>query len=657
MKRPSKRFSELSESLHHQLNSYALAAGAAGVGIAALVQPTEAKIVYTPANEVIHNGDGLDLTHDGNADFAFASYSSDHGGFNFDIKPQQPSNFIWGTGGYASALRPGVLVGANKRLQKNNSIMYALSVQGVSSYWGFWQQASKRYLGLSFQIKGETHYGWARLNTARGKVTLTGYAYETIPNKPILTGKTKGPDVGVSSKQLKGGSVHASSPQRTLGQLAEGAMGLRSQPTQWDNKYEHPARPEVAEKNLKPTKSAKPYIFPAFLGMLRIIAMAAFFLMAVSWQAAVAQTFTVIYTFQQPPDGGEPGPLTVDRGGNLYGTTSGGGSHYSYGTIFKLDPGGAETILYNFTGHLDGSTPQGSIFRDSAGVMYVTASSASALRVGAVLKIDSAGKATVLKIFGRKGQPAGPVAGFVADQQGNLYSTASGGSIIVLRNKGSVFEVRKDGSVKVIHNFSGAPDGDMPLAPLIRDAAGNLYGTTCGGGSKNAGLVFKLDARFRETSLYNFMGGADGAGPEAPVIMDKEGNLYGTANTSGDPTCQCGTVFRLGKAGKLTVLHTFTGSPDGARPQGSLVLDADGNLYGTTNEGGIKSACFGTGCGVVFEVDSKGKETVLYRFTDSADGAFPVGGLISDANRNLYGTATWGGLSDSCCGVVFKVVP
>jgi uncharacterized repeat protein (TIGR03803 family) len=212
---------------------------------------------------------------------------------------------------------------------------------------------------------------------------------------------------------------------------------------------------------------------------------------------------------------------------------------------------------------------------------------------------------------------------------------------------------------KILYSFGGnARDGTYPKAGLLRDAAGNLYGTTfyggvlsgCGGNG-GCGTVFKLDKTGKETVLYRFTG-LDGANPSAGLIRDADGNLYGTTEYGG--TAGYGTVFILNKTGKETVLYSFLGETDGGYPAG-LVRDAAGNLYGTTFYGGDinNSDCRGgNGCGVVFKIDTKDKETVLYTFTGGTDGGTPLAGLLRDAAGNLYGTTAGGGIG---CGVVFTL--
>jgi len=184
------------------------------------------------------------------------------------------------------------------------------------------------------------------------------------------------------------------------------------------------------------------------------------------------------------------------------------------------------------------------------------------------------------------------------------------------------------------------------------DAAGNLYGTTFAGGSGAQGTVFKLDTSNHQTVLYSFTGGGDGGNPTAGLISDAAGNLYST--TAGGGASGQGTVFKLDTSNHETVLYSFTGGSDGGGPMGGLVRDAAGNLYSTTSQGGI--GCAPLGCGTIFKIDTSNHETVLYSFTSGSDGAAPMAGLVMDADGNLYGTAYQGGVdcAPPGCGTAFE---
>jgi uncharacterized repeat protein (TIGR03803 family) len=293
--------------------------------------------------------------------------------------------------------------------------------------------------------------------------------------------------------------------------------------------------------------------------------------------------------------------------GDLYGTTNGGGVA-GKGVVFKLDTTGTETVLHSFTDGADGGAPWAGVIRDSAG---------------------------------------------------DLYGTTTGGGP---SDYGVVFKLNTTGTETVLHSFTGGADGGSPLAGLIRDSAGNLYGTAQAGGASVLGVVFKLDTTGTETVLHSFTGGADGATPFARLIRDSAGNLYGTTQYGGGGSsgnnCYyggCGAVFKLDTTGTETVLYGFTGGADGENPYPGLIRDSAGNLYGTTLSGGA------SGLGVVFKLDTTGVEMVLYSFEGRADGESPFAGLIQDSAGNLYGTTYGGGaFSSTCrggCGVVFKLEP
>jgi uncharacterized repeat protein (TIGR03803 family) len=306
--------------------------------------------------------------------------------------------------------------------------------------------------------------------------------------------------------------------------------------------------------------------------------------------------------------------------------------------------------------------------------------------ITAALILASAARATdkekLLHNFtgGRDG--ATSAAGLIRDAAGNLYGTTfSGGVNGCYSGCGVVFELTPTSSSGwkelVLHTFTGGKDGGGPFAALIMDSAGNLYGTTRGG------TVFKLapnkSGRWQETVLYTFCSVtncADGADPWSSLIFDSAGNLYGTTYNGGSGTCMsgCGVVFKLTPSPhgwKETVLHTFTGGPDGANPVTGLALGPTGTLYGTTMFGGNRNNCSGIsgytpGCGVVFKLapTSRGwKWSVMHTFTDGRDGANPAAGLTLDSAGKLYGTTYSGGNVNKCsginkgCGVVFELTP
>jgi uncharacterized repeat protein (TIGR03803 family) len=369
-------------------------------------------------------------------------------------------------------------------------------------------------------------------------------------------------------------------------------------------------------------------------------------LWAISAVSAEAQTFTLLYSFpggtQAGPHGGLPRAGVIrDSAGNLYGTTEAGGA-FGFGTVFKLTPTSKESVLYSFTGGTDGDGPIGGVIRDASGNLYGATSAGGDLSCnsgtgcGTVFRVDSTGKETVL--FSFPGGNAGefPSGDLTRDNSGNLYgATQTGGSL----NGGVIFKLDRNNNETILYNFTGAnggPDGANPNGGLVRDGAGNLYGTTSYGGTfKGFGTVFKLDLAGNETTLYSFSGGSDGGNPSAGVIRDSAGNLYGTTQLWG-AYC-CGVAFKLDTTGNETVLHAFGSGLDGGSPNGPLIRDGAGTLYGVTERGGEY------GWGTVYKVDSTGNETILRSFTGGRDGLYPIGSLNRDSKGRLYGVTNQGG--------------
>jgi uncharacterized repeat protein (TIGR03803 family) len=363
---------------------------------------------------------------------------------------------------------------------------------------------------------------------------------------------------------------------------------------------------------------------------------------------ASAQTLTTLHSFGVSDGANPEAGLIADASGNLYGTTAGGGAH-SAGTVFKLTPSGSETVLYTFIGSTDGGAPEAGLIADASGNLYGTTVYGGGCGNGTVFKLTPSGSETVLHGFCLSTDGLLPYAGLIADASGNLYGTTSqgGGSANCVGGVGgcgTVFVVPPSGSETVLHSFTDSGDAAYPDAGLIADASGNLYGTTNSGGAYGAGTVFKLTPSGSETVLYSFINTSGALPGKAGLIADASGNLYGTTNSGG--AYSYGTVFKLTPSGSETVLYSFTGGSDGRGPEAGLIFDASGNLYGTTFSGGAH------GYGTVFKLTPSGSETVLHSFTGS-DGAYPAAGLIADAAGNLYGTTVEGGVSD--LGTVFKL--
>jgi len=270
--------------------------------------------------------------------------------------------------------------------------------------------------------------------------------------------------------------------------------------------------------------------------------------------------------------------------------------------VFKISASGTESVLHSFgpSGGTDGDEPTAGLIMDSAGNLYGTTYGGGVSYTGTVFKISASGTESVLHSFGPDSGTDGvlPVAGLIADSAGNLYGTTGYGGT---NGNGTVFKISASGTESILHSFGPnvGIDGDLPIAGLIMDSAGNLYGTTYGGGVNNTGTVFKISASGTESVLYSFGpdGGTDAQYPTAGLIMDSAGNLYGTTESGGAHLG--GTVFKINASGKEWMLHSFdpfNGRTDGQYPDAGLIMDSTGNLYGTTGFGGTN------GNGAVFEL-------------------------------------------------------
>jgi uncharacterized repeat protein (TIGR03803 family) len=342
-------------------------------------------------------------------------------------------------------------------------------------------------------------------------------------------------------------------------------------------------------------------------------------------------TLMGVFRFDDGPDGNGPaGGLLRDATGNFFGVTVSGGVNTKAcdddgegicGVVYKLNAVGKETVLHRFTNTPDGEAPESLLVEDSAGNLYGT-TLWGGVNFGTVFKVDQVGNETILYTFTGQADGGNPYAGVILDSSGNLYgTTAYGGNTgcgsISGQGCGAVYQLNPDGQETLLYAFQWGTDGAFPSSGLMEDAAGNLYGEAKLGGNEQVyncegyegcGVVYELAPGAKYTVLYAF-NYSDGFLPTGGLVRDTAGNLYGTTEFGGtySPNCQygdnCGVVFKLDTAGNETVLHAFSGGTDGAAPDGGLVMDASGNLYGTTESGG-DTQCQPTrgGCGVVFEI-------------------------------------------------------
>ncbi|HEY4433852.1 MAG TPA: choice-of-anchor tandem repeat GloVer-containing protein [Candidatus Cybelea sp.] len=399
-------------------------------------------------------------------------------------------------------------------------------------------------------------------------------------------------------------------------------------------------------------------------------------------------TETLLHRFESSPDAASPeAGVIFDSAGNLYGTTIEGGANQDCpggydsgcGAVYEIDAAGKYHVTYSFAGMPDASEPFASLLLVHGTLYGTTAVGGNVYSCfvyagdgcGTIFKVDPNGKEHLLYQFrgnfgSRRPDGQDPQAPLVVDSSGNLYGTTAYGGA---DEYGTIFKVSKTGKEKVLYSFTDGADGGRPYKGVVRDASGNLYGAAYAGGNSGCvggcGTIFELSASGTLSTLYTFKGASDGGNPYGGLMLDPSGNLYGTAQNYGNTSCNkkggnpgCGTVFRLNRKHKFKVLHVFAGSPDGAVPNETLIIDKHGNLYGTTSFGGDDTCNGGYACGVVFEIDAHGKESLLHTFTGGKkDGEVPYGGVTRDASGDLYGTTVSGGIGPCSqgCGIVFKL--
>ena len=394
----------------------------------------------------------------------------------------------------------------------------------------------------------------------------------------------------------------------------------------------------------------------------------------VFFAVALSAQETVLHSFNDTDGNFPSAPVILDSAGNLYGTTFYGGT-YTSGTVYKLthsSSGWSESVLYSFNNNgTDGYFTHAAVVLDKSGNVYGTTFLGGVADGGTVFELSpSAGgwTETILHEFANDGiDGVFPQAAVTLDGAGNIYGTTSNGGTY---NAGTVFELSPSNSgwtEKILYNFgASSTDGTGPLGTVVFDTKGNLYGTTSAGGGTSlhcrfgCGTVFELSpsaGEWTETIIHNFNDNPlDGSQPDSGLIFDKAGNLYGTA-LQGGKRGNNGTVFELlptaGGLWREKILHSFMNNgKDGRYSMATPVLDAAGNLYCTTENGGAY------GQGTVFKLTPRTtgawEETVLYSFDSSgSNGWDPAYGLAIDSAGNLYGTTVNGGTYTY--GTVFEI--
>jgi uncharacterized repeat protein (TIGR03803 family) len=400
--------------------------------------------------------------------------------------------------------------------------------------------------------------------------------------------------------------------------------------------------------------------------------------------AAWADKLTVLHAFNGTAGGTNPTTLVMDSSGNLYGVLTGGGNSACLqlrgcGAIFELtkNPDGSwtKTVIYRFKGRADGASPTGIIMDASGnifGIAQAGGNTACFEGCGVIFKLTQSGgvwtETPIFTFLGDLNNLNGhnPIGNLVMDSAGNLYGGAGSDFF------GEIFEVspQSDGTWTgtIIYRFKTLQEGEIPIGPFVFDGTGNLYGVTKSGGEICCGTVFELSpasgGSWTLTKLQDFGSIPDGSQPAGGLIIDGGGNLYGTTAYGGlHPKPGAGTIFELSRSSGTwtkTILVDFSGG-NGRSPSGTLLMDASGDLYGTTEFGGLGFA------GTAFKASPGSGAgwnlSVLYFFKNARDGGSPEGNLVMDASGNLYGAGftgggpTGSGKHNTGNGVVFQLTP
>lgn len=397
--------------------------------------------------------------------------------------------------------------------------------------------------------------------------------------------------------------------------------------------------------------------------------------------SSYAQTFKTIVTFDGTDGANVPAALIQGTDGSLYGVTENQGP--GAGTAFKIMPNGKLITIHNFcsqTHCTDGSFPNGSLILAVDGSLYGTTLYGGANNSGSVFQITPAGKFNTLYSFCSAmncSDGGAPLAGLVMGTNGNFYGTTSNGGAAA---SGTVFEITPAGKLTTLYSFcpsgDSCPDGAYPWAPLTLASNGEFYGTTNAGGSQGGGVVFAMTPAGKVTTLYSFCSltnCTDGSFPYAGMVQGSNGTLYGTTYYGGANCLNgggCGTIYQMSLSGKLTTLYSFCSvggfqCSDGMFPVSGVVQATDGNLYGTTSQGGNNnSGCLSktVTCGTVFRITPQGTLTTLYDFCSQSgcrDGGSPRANLVQSTNGIFYGSTFLDGdaacVGGEGCGTVFAL--
>ena len=366
----------------------------------------------------------------------------------------------------------------------------------------------------------------------------------------------------------------------------------------------------------------------------------------------VPKGYRVLYEFKCAPDGNGPlGGVAVDAAGDIFGTTSQGGA-IDYGAVYELKPSGqsyTESIVHSFDIN-DGYYPVAAPIVDQDGNIFVTAKQGGTYNQGTAMELSPSGSGysvTALYSFGSGTDGQAPSAPFL-EQGTTLYTTTQYGGA---NGQGTAVAFSASGLTETGLISFGGTIGAQPEAGMVADASGTLYGTTSTGGSTAYGTVYTIVPSNGFTSaelLFTFPGGSAGGGGPNSLLLDSSGDIFGASIVGG--VGYNGDVYELtpGNSGyRETILHAFSGTPDGSHPYSGLAL-IDNLLYGTTGGGGTNSD------GAIYRISASGSRYKVVHDFNSRNGGGPGFGTLTPSGGALYGAANGGGKN---CGVVFRYVP
>jgi uncharacterized repeat protein (TIGR03803 family) len=357
---------------------------------------------------------------------------------------------------------------------------------------------------------------------------------------------------------------------------------------------------------------------------------------------APGTSLSTLYSFSGASDGRNPSDLVDGLDGYLYGATQFGGN-FREGTLFRVGTNGGINPFVSFN-QTNGAFPLAGLVRSANGAFYGTASAGGAFDSGTLFAIDPAGSLTTLYNFNGTTDGSAPAATLVQGVDGNFYgSTTQGGAA----GLGTIFQLTAGGSLSTLYSFTGGVDGSAPVGPLVQMTDGAFYGLTASGGSSTNGSVFRINAGGELTTIYSFSGGIDGYDPVGGLVLGDDGYLYGATryNTIRGYNFY-GTFFKLSTNGSFTTLYALNFT-DGSYPAAGLILAADGNFYGTTEQGGANDY------GTVFRMTPGGAVSTLVEFDGFDDGSFPLTALTATPGGALYGTTSSGGPGGH--GTIFRL--